>query len=104
MEDDMNSCAICHNYYEWFRKLQLPLDSEILDVGCGYGNLLLQMRSDGFTNLTGVDTFIKSDIFYESGVKVINKYLHEIKGSFDFIMLNHSFEHMPQPLSVLKEL
>ncbi|WP_374886362.1 class I SAM-dependent methyltransferase [Microseira sp. BLCC-F43] len=92
------------DYYEWFRKLQLPLESEILDVGCGSGNLLLQMRSDGFTNLTGVDPFIKSDIFYENGVKVLKKYLHEIEGSFDFIMLNHAFEHMPQPLSVLKEL
>ncbi len=92
------------DYYEWLRKLQLPIDSKILDVGCGSGNLLLQMRSDGFTNLTGVDPFIKSDIFYENGVKVLKKYLHEMENTFDFIMLNHSFEHMPQPLSVLKTL
>lgn len=92
------------DYYEWFRKLQLPLESAILDVGCGSGKLLLQMRDDGFTNLTGVDPFIKSDIFYKNGVKVLKKYLHEIECLFDFIMLNHSFEHMPQPLSVLQEL
>lgn len=39
-----------------------------------------------------------------NGVKVFKKYLHELGEKFDFIMLNHSFEHMPKPLDVLKEL
>ncbi|MBF2009680.1 MAG: class I SAM-dependent methyltransferase [Chlorogloeopsis fritschii C42_A2020_084] len=93
-----------YNYYDWLRKLKLPLTAKILDVGCGVGTSLLNMRVDGFTNLTGVDPFIEKDIFYENGVKVFKKYLDEIEGQFDLIVLNHSFEHMPKPLAVLEKL
>ncbi len=62
------------------------------------------MQAEGFTNLIGADPFIKDDILYENGVKVLKKELSEIDQQFDFIMLNHSFEHMPSPLYVIKEL
>ncbi|WP_026733961.1 class I SAM-dependent methyltransferase [Fischerella sp. PCC 9605] len=91
-------------YYDWVKKLKLPMDSKILDVGCGVGKSLLSMRSDGFTDLTGIDPFIEKDIFYENGVKIFKKHLDEMEGQFDFIFLNHSFEHMPNPLAVIKKL
>jgi 2-polyprenyl-3-methyl-5-hydroxy-6-metoxy-1,4-benzoquinol methylase len=91
-------------YHDWFRRIHLSADAEILDVGCGSGTLLLNLQLEGFTHLTGIDPFIEKDILYKNGVKVLKKQVHELEGAFDFMMLNHSFEHMPQPLSVLKEL
>ncbi|CAG5116985.1 unnamed protein product, partial [Candidula unifasciata] len=37
------------------KRSQLPVTSRILDIGCGNGMLLLALRSEGFTDLTGVD-------------------------------------------------
>lgn len=91
-------------YYNWFKKIGLTFESKILDVGCGGGELLLRMQSEGFTNLTGADPFIKDDISYNNSIRIFKKELHEIRQQFDLIMLHHSFEHMPQPLSVFKEL
>lgn len=91
-------------YYAWFNKTGTGFNAKILDVGCGAGNLLINLRKEGFTNLTGADSFIKKDIFYENGIKIFKKELSEIKEQFDLIMLIHSFEHMPEPLNTLKEL
>ena len=91
-------------YNNWFRRIQLSSDAAILDVGCGSGKLLLDMRLEGFTHLTGVDPFIEQDIFYDNGVTIFKKTIEEMDEQFDFIMLNHSFEHMSEPLKMLKEL
>lgn len=90
--------------YKWFKKAEIKFKSEILDVGCGGGHLLYRMQKDGFTSVMGADPFIMNYISNESGVKILKKDLSEIKQQFDFIMLHHSFEHMPQPLSAFKQL
>lgn len=92
------------DYYEWFKKVEIQFESHILDVGCGAGHLLLRMKKDGFLNLTGIDAFIKDSIFYENGVNILKKDISEIRQEFDFIMLHHSYEHMPHPISTIKEL
>lgn len=93
-------------YYHknWFRRVHLSPDAKILDVGCGSGQLLLSMRLEGFTQLTGIDPFIEQDIFYPNGVSVLKKDIAAVVGEFDFIMLNHSYQHMTEPLAMLKEL
>jgi SAM-dependent methyltransferase len=84
--------------------LKLNLKSSILDVGCGSGHLLRELAAHGFSDLTGIDPFVEQDIFYDDGVKVLKRNLDEVEQQFDFIMLHHSFEHMPEPLSTLKSL
>ena len=54
-------------------KFGVATSSPILDVGCGRGKTLLDMRAYGFTNLQGVDPFLDSDVFYENGVKIYKK-------------------------------
>lgn len=92
------------DYFDWLKRSKIEFESEILDVGCGAGHLLVRMKKDGFKNLTGVDAFISDDIFYKNGVKLLKKELSEIDKQFDFIMLHHSYEHMADPLHVLQEL
>jgi SAM-dependent methyltransferase len=90
--------------FNWFKKSNVKFESAILDIGCGTGKLLLRMRRDGFSNLTGIDQYIKESIFYRNGVEVIKKNLFQLEGQFDFIMLHHTLEHMSRPLDVLKKL
>ena len=52
----------------------------------------------------GVDPFIKESLFYQNGVTVLKKDIFELEGQFDLIMCHHSFEHMSQPLKVLKKI
>lgn len=62
------------------------------------------MNSIGFSNLTGADPFLESDIYYSNGVNVYKKFISELEGRYDLIMLHHSFEHMPDPISVFSHL
>jgi SAM-dependent methyltransferase len=88
----------------WIKKAKLVPENDILDIGCGVGRLLLRLKKKGFSRLTGIDPFIEDNIFYKNGVQIFKKEVENIQGQFDFIMLHHSFEHMPDPLSILKHL
>lgn len=100
--------TLSRDYPLWVRQQQLDLGlqktSPILDVGCGRGQLLLDLHAYGFKNLQGVDPFLDTDVLYDNGVKVYKKSLCEVEGKFDLVMLNHSFEHMPDQLSTLQTL
>jgi 2-polyprenyl-3-methyl-5-hydroxy-6-metoxy-1,4-benzoquinol methylase len=76
----------------------------ILDIGCGSGHLLLEMKSWGYSDLTGIDPFIEKDILYPSGVKILKQTVSEHKNKYDLIMLHHSFEHMLEPHAAFKDL
>jgi SAM-dependent methyltransferase len=91
-------------YLKWLSsECNLTFESNILDVGCGKGKLLKELSLIGFNKLTGVDPFIEKDIQY-GDIAIYKKYLSEITGAFDFIMLHHSFEHMLNPAEVLNDL
>jgi SAM-dependent methyltransferase len=90
--------------FDWLREAKVRLDYKILDIGCGAGYHLLDLQKNGFSNLTGIDPFIADDIVYENGVEIFKREVHEVQEQFDFIMLNHSFEHMQNQLLVIKEL
>ena len=84
--------------------LRLNLNSKILDVGSGAGQLLHDLKILGFSNLLGIDLFIEQDLNYQNGVRIIKGDINALNQQFDFIMLHHSFEHMPDPLPTLKKL
>jgi SAM-dependent methyltransferase len=91
-------------YYPWLQKSRVRLDYQILDVGCGMGRLLAAFRREGFRKLTGVDPFIQRDITDGSGIRLLKRELAEVDEQFDFILLHHSFEHMPDPHQVFAHL
>lgn len=46
---------IGHRILKWLNKKSVPKSSKILDVGCGNGMFLIELCSDGFTDLSGID-------------------------------------------------
>lgn len=87
---------------KWLKDIPLQSSYRMLDVGCGKGRRILQWRLAGFTDVMGVDAFIDSDIDWGNGVRILKRSLPQLHGEFDFISMIHSFEHMPDPQSVLK--
>ncbi len=88
----------------WIRNGMFDRNTRILDVGCGNGALLQLLAKAGFKYLRGADAFIREDIRYESGVTIEKRTINELTGSFGFIMLNHTFEHLPDPLQAMKAI
>jgi SAM-dependent methyltransferase len=87
-------------YVSWLRNCRAHPGSRILDVGCGTGRLVKELAWYGFTNLVGVDAFIKVDNISGPGVRIRKGSINDVDGIFDCIMLHHSFEHMDDPLAV----
>jgi SAM-dependent methyltransferase len=78
-------------------------EQRMLDVGCGAGRLLDRFARAGFRSVMGVDPFIAGDMRTAAGVPIRKAHLHEITGTFDVIMFNHSLEHVPDPVSILEQ-
>jgi len=92
------------DWQEWFKKIKINYSDKILDVGSGNGDLLLNMKMEGFKNLYGIDPYLQEDSILHNEVNLKKIDIHEVDDSFDMIMLNHSFEHMPDPLNVLNKI
>lgn len=88
---------------ESIARLTLAKDVSILDVGCGSGGLLQNLKRAGFSNLTGTDPFLPADI-ETNGIRVLKGEVFEVDGQFDVVMLHHAFEHMSEPARVLKQV
>lgn len=85
----------------WIKHAGARQDSRILELGCGTGDALRAMRSEGFTRLTGADPFLKDDIRVAPGLDIYKADVHALKGQFDFIVLEHAFEHIPAQRATL---
>ena len=75
--------------------------SRILDVGCGAGAILTDMKEAGFDNVMGIDPFLQCDTRTSNGVSLRKISLRGMDGIWDLIMFHHSFEHMPDPAEQL---
>lgn len=77
----------------------------VLDVGCGAGRFLYQLKEAGIERAHGIDPYIEHDITYKDGLVIAKLSLANLQhdnAMFDLIMFNHSFEHMPDPGAVLQ--
>lgn len=77
----------------WKRIARINKESKILDVGCGSGDVLFEFKKHGFGNLTGIDPNLIFNV-KNAGINLFKKSIFEIEEKYDFIMFNHSFEHI----------
>jgi SAM-dependent methyltransferase len=91
--------------------LNLPKNAKILDLGCGPGYFLDEMKQREYTDITGI-TLSPGDVkICEDKGHKIKKYdlsfLPQTDGyydeSVDFIFLRHALEHSPYPIFSLIE-
>lgn len=87
--------------------LNLPVGSRILDLGCGPGYFLDEMKQRGYTNMQGVGLSNEDlDLCRQSGHNVIKSdmnFLADRDESVDFLFCRHSLEHSPFPYITLLE-
>jgi SAM-dependent methyltransferase len=91
--------------------LNLSKDAKILDLGCGPGYFLDEMKERGYTDVIGVTLSPEDVKICEDKGHTIKKYdlsfLPQKDGyydeSVDFIFLRHSLEHSPYPIFSLME-
>jgi SAM-dependent methyltransferase len=79
--------------------LGLDASAAILDVGCGNGFLVEALDRIGFGNVCGCDPFLTADSTFPGGSRLVKRYLADMTGSWDLIMMHHSFEHVPDPVA-----
>lgn len=86
---------------------RFPKAGSVLDIGCGYGFFLLQMKKRGWQT-HGMDVS-ETAVSYASGqgLDVTLGTLEDVKhkdNSFDVVTLFYVLEHLPDPLKALKEI
>ena len=82
----------------------LDLGARVLDVGCGDGHRLRTLRRFGFRHLTGIDAHLVRETGHADDILLSRQGLDELQGMFDLVMFHHSFEHMPDPATILGEV
>lgn len=77
--------------------------SKILDVGSGIGFHLKRLAALGFTNLFGIDPFLKQNSMQSNKISIFKMHLDEYQeNDFDLITMHHTFEHLPDPRQKLE--
>ena len=90
---------------DWKHKLGISFQDSILDYGCGNGDILYEFHKHGFKKLEGLDPFlpeIKEVLHFPINRGGIADFKKDKK--YKLIMMNHSFEHMPNQAGVLNSL
>lgn len=76
-----------------------PLES-VIDIGSGAGENLIHMRLLGHRAVQGSDPFLPEDIEVH-GTKILSRHHSQLTGTYDWVVMNHSFEHVPDPHAML---
>jgi cyclopropane fatty-acyl-phospholipid synthase-like methyltransferase len=123
MAADLNREAMLHSYFRnrgidaaYYLSFQLPVwlkdelpkekNSRILDIGCGFGQMLLRLREEGYGNISGIDIGSESVEFCQSqGLDVekinsIEEFSKTHADRYDLILMSHVLEHIPKEQTI----
>lgn len=85
----------------------VPLPRRLLDVGCGAGHYILDLRRRGW-DVSGIEpSSSAARAAQAAGLDVICGDIRSAKlqpSSFDVVRFNHSFEHVPDPVESLESV
>ncbi len=94
-----------HIELENFKYARLKKKDKILDVGSGNGLFTYLLKNAGFSNIKGIDPFLKQDIKYANGLHIQRISLFDLEETgWDAVMFNHSFEHLDSPQRYLERV
>ncbi|HTW96314.1 MAG TPA: class I SAM-dependent methyltransferase [Candidatus Methylomirabilis sp.] len=86
-------------------------DLKILDLGCGFGSMLLSFRSAGYQDLKGVDSSQRAVEYCQNqGLKVeramVGDFLNRNQEQYDLVIMTHVLEHLAKEevISVLTKI
>jgi SAM-dependent methyltransferase len=90
------------------REPRFARPGRMLDIGCGAGWFISQMRDQGW-DVKGVEPNIKAAEFgrNKQGLDIFPGSLLDADfpaRAFDYVRMNHSFEHMANPNQILEEI
>ena len=77
-------------------------DASILDIGCGFGQMLKSLKDNGHTNLHGVDINSKAVALCRSNgleaekISNLSSFSRNHRKKYDFIIMSHVIEHLPK--------
>ena len=107
-EKNIPSLMISTNYAVNFIKNNFPTNSKILDVGCGGGEFLEQLKKEGFRSISATDMDQYFDPFVDSiDFKKANFCYEKLPwedSSFDLITAWEVFEHLENPHFIADEI
>ena len=90
-----------HAYLDVLNLPYPPNGRSILDIGCGNGMFLVRMQSYGW-KVCGVDPDVGALKNLKSvGIEAYSD-LADISEKFDYVILSHVIEHVPDPIATLK--
>jgi SAM-dependent methyltransferase len=92
--------------FSTLKNLDLNKKASVLDIGSGTGDTLKKMYELGYKNLTGVDPYIKENLFFTESFHIYKKDPLQLstEKKFDCIMMHHSFEHIEFQRPVLQKI
>lgn len=78
---------------------------KVLEIGCSVG-ILLSILKEKRWEVWGVEPSKSANVARKKGIKVVNKVFEKAnlpRGYFDLIILNHTLEHLENPLDIFKK-
>lgn len=93
--------------HDWIK--EIPLDANVLDLGCGYGRITKQLHNHGFINVVGYDpskSMIQRAVVENQGPKYIYQIGDLLRQQYSLVICFALFTSCPEPelQSELKEI